>query len=352
MGRPRRLVARRPRLALPQRTYLLHAGPLARALELGRSPNLLWPADRSWFLASEIDFDSTLVGGSRDLAAAILGDPQIEAARVREDDSLRFDADAVNGGGATLAPLTELLAGSGFVAAEEEAGELIAAAAGNAETLDALVARRLTGEPLAWITGTVVFCDLEIRVASRGVRAALAERGARPPGRRAAAGERHRDRPVHRLRSDRADAAGAPSGSRVVATDLDERAVACARSNGVEAVVGDLFGALPDDLLGCVDVVVGVVPYVPTPELPLLQRDTFAFETTLSYDGGEDGLAILRRVIADARAYLRPGGALLLELGGEQGDALREELERLGYTGVEIMVDEDGDVRGVVATRR
>ncbi|MDX6729851.1 MAG: release factor glutamine methyltransferase, partial [Baekduia sp.] len=60
--------------------------------------------------------------------------------------------------------LTAVLAGAGFVAADEEAGELLARAAGDGELLEALLARRLTGEPLAWITGSVVFCGVEIRV--------------------------------------------------------------------------------------------------------------------------------------------------------------------------------------------
>ena len=60
--------------------------------------------------------------------------------------------------------LAELLADAGFVAAAEEADELLARAAGDRELLDGLVARRLTGEPLAWITGSVSFCGLEIGV--------------------------------------------------------------------------------------------------------------------------------------------------------------------------------------------
>jgi release factor glutamine methyltransferase len=107
---------------------------------------------------------------------------------------------------------------------------------------------------------------------------------------------------------------------------------------------------VPRTLEGAVDVVVGVVPYVPTPELGLLQRDTFAFESALSYDGGRDGTEILRRVLTDSPRFLRGGGALLLELGGEQADALRSDLARLGYVDVSVLVDEDGDVRGVEAT--
>jgi len=140
-------------------------------------------------------------------------------------------------------------------------------------------------------------------------------------------------------------------GARVLATDVDERAIACANANGVDARRGDLFAPLPDDLRGRVDVVVGVVPYVPTPELGLLQRDTLTFESPLAYDGGEDGADLLRRVVAEAPAFLAPGGALLLELGARQPEALADDLARLGYAGVEVLVDEDGDVRGIEATR-
>ncbi|MDQ6708985.1 MAG: methyltransferase [Candidatus Dormibacteraeota bacterium] len=139
-------------------------------------------------------------------------------------------------------------------------------------------------------------------------------------------------------------------GARVVATDLDERAVACARANGVEAFRGDLFAPLPRALAGAVDLVVGVVPYVPTPELPMLQRDTFTFESTIAYDGGPDGTNILRRVLRESPPFLKPGGAILLELGGNQAEALRGELERLGYVEVGVLADEEGDVRGIEAT--
>jgi release factor glutamine methyltransferase len=140
------------------------------------------------------------------------------------------------------------------------------------------------------------------------------------------------------------------SSARVVASDLDERAVTCATANGVEVYAGDLFAPFPRPLEGRVDVVVGVVPYVPTPGLPLLQRDTFTFESALAYDGGPDGTKILRRVLTDAPRFLRRGGALLLELGGEQAGALRGDLARLGYVDVSVLVDEDGDARGIEAT--
>jgi release factor glutamine methyltransferase len=136
--------------------------------------------------------------------------------------------------------------------------------------------------------------------------------------------------------------------ARVVAADVDPRAVACARANGVDAHEGDLFDALPTGLEPA-DVVVAVVPYVPSADLPLLQRDTFTFETPLAYDGGEDGTALLRRVVAGAPTRLRPGGTLLLELGGRQADALAGDLARHGFGTPEVLRDEDGDVRGIEA---
>lgn len=60
-------------------------------------PNLIWPADRSWFVVSEVDFDSTLVGGTVDLVAAIVESPALEAWQVEPTTSLAIDADKING---------------------------------------------------------------------------------------------------------------------------------------------------------------------------------------------------------------------------------------------------------------
>ena len=136
----------------------------------------------------------------------------------------------------------------------------------------------------------------------------------------------------------------------MVASDADGRAVACAAANGVEVYLGDLFAPLPRRLVGRVDVVVGVVPYVPTADLSYLPRDTLIFESPRSYDGGADGTGILRRVVAESPGFLRPGGALLVELGGEQAEMLDDDLARSGYLDVVVLRDDDGDVRGVEAT--
>lgn len=93
------------RLHLPSRDYLLLGGPLSGGPALSyygenwpawQSPNLLWPADLAWFLASEIDFNSTLVAGDTELIADILDCPALESWPVRPHDSLSSDGDRVN----------------------------------------------------------------------------------------------------------------------------------------------------------------------------------------------------------------------------------------------------------------
>jgi release factor glutamine methyltransferase len=242
------------------------------------------------------------------------------------------------------------LRAAGFVAAQMEADELLARAGGDAAALDAMLDRRLRGEPLAWVTGSTVFCGRRLRVAPgvyvpRPHTELLARRAV----------ERC---PPDGVAVDLCTGCGAVAavvaaerpGARVIATDADDRAVACARANGVDARVGDLFAPLAGGRDGAVDVVVAVVPYVPTPELRLLHRDTFAFEAQTAYDGGPDGTRLLRRVVAGAPRLLRRGGTLLLELGGDQPDLLAPDLAREGFTALSVLRDEDGDVRGVEAT--
>jgi len=249
-----------------------------------------------------------------------------------------------------VAELTAELSRAGCVAAEEEAVELAACARGDRSLLRALADRRLAGEPLAWITGRAPFGD----------RTVLVHPGVYVPrwqslelARRAVA-----QLPAHGRAIDLCTGTGAVAlalaaarpAARIVATDSDGRAVTCARANGVAAHRGDLFAAVPRSFRGETDVVVAVVPYVPSPEFHLLPRDTLRFEDPSHYDGGPDGALVLRRVVTDAPGFLRPGGAVVLELGGDQAEVLRPTLDRLGYTCMRTWSDEDGDLRGLEAT--
>jgi hypothetical protein len=95
-----------PRVRLPSRDYLLFAGSLAAAPELGwaspgggffpQSPNLFWPQDQAWCVASEIDLFCTLVAGSEALAQALVDNPRLEAWRVQPADPIAFDSDQIN----------------------------------------------------------------------------------------------------------------------------------------------------------------------------------------------------------------------------------------------------------------
>ena len=93
----------RSRLVHPDdREYVMLTVPLSAVRHLSdsgvgeSSPNLLWPADRAWCVTSEIDFDSTLVGGSSDLVQAVLDAPGLDSWPVSPEDSLAADADKIN----------------------------------------------------------------------------------------------------------------------------------------------------------------------------------------------------------------------------------------------------------------
>ncbi len=82
-----------PRVRLPHRSYLLYQGPVEAALTLptldgtsGQCPNLWWPADRAWCVASEIDLPWTYVGGPCGLIDTILADDRIEALPAAPED--------------------------------------------------------------------------------------------------------------------------------------------------------------------------------------------------------------------------------------------------------------------------
>ena len=252
---------------------------------------------------------------------------------------LHLDLDAV----------VDRLTAAGCVAAEEEAADYVAAAP-DAATLEAWLHRREQGEPPAWITGTTVFCGRTLHAAPgvyvpRAQTEELAERAAArlPPTGRAVDLCTGCGAVAAHLRAE------VPTAS-VVGVDLDPRAAACARRNGVAAVVGDL-GALPLGVGLGLDLVTAVAPYVPTGDLGLLPADVQRYEPRLALDGGSDGLDLVRRVVGAAGRLLRPGGWLLAEVGGAQDERLAPALAAGGFVDVAVWRDEDGDLRGIAARR-
>ena len=243
----------------------------------------------------------------------------------------------------------QMLTQAGCIAARKEADQLVRAAAGDPSLLDALVSRRTGGEPIAWLTGAVSFCGVELFVAP-GVYVPRPQ--TEPLARRAAT-----LLPATGVAVDLCTGAGAIAAvlaaavptARVLATELDEAAVQCARRNGVEVLEGWLDDPLPRELHGRVDVLTAVVPYVPTGSLTLLPRDVQAYEPRRALDGGVDGTDLMAEVVRRSPEWLSPGGWLLLELGGDQADPMGRLLRELGFEGLDVMADGHGDARAICA---
>jgi release factor glutamine methyltransferase len=137
----------------------------------------------------------------------------------------------------------------------------------------------------------------------------------------------------------------------VVATDVDPLAVECARRNGVRSRLGNLDEPLPPSWRGRVDVMTAVVPYVPTEELHLLPRDVLANEPRRALDGGPRGTAVLLRAAEAAARWLRPGGCVLLEIGGDQADEMASIFADVDLSEIRVHRDGDGHDRAIEARR-
>jgi hypothetical protein len=95
-------VAEAAAFEIPHRRLFLLTGPitaLGRSLETPpwwRSPSLWWPDDRAWCVATEIDFETTYVGGTRACIAELTGHPDLEAVAVDPADGITWVSDQVN----------------------------------------------------------------------------------------------------------------------------------------------------------------------------------------------------------------------------------------------------------------
>jgi release factor glutamine methyltransferase len=116
----------------------------------------------------------------------------------------------------------------------------------------------------------------------------------------------------------------------------------------VEFHRGDLLSPL--HAAAELDLIVANLPYIPTAEIAGLAPEVRS-EPNQALDGGPDGLVIIRRLIAQAAPYLRPGGSILLEVGDGQAPAVEELLRAAGFTEVRSARDL-GQVARVVIGRR
>lgn len=124
---------------------------------------------------------------------------------------------------------------------------------------------------------------------------------------------------------------------QVTATDISAAALEVARRNaerlGVAArctfLEGDLFAPLP--AADRFDLIVANPPYIPEAEIASLQPDIHQHEPHLALAAGPDGLDHLRRLSAEALAFLRSNGSVLFEVGAGQAPRVRELLEAAGF---------------------
>ena len=258
--------------------------------------------------------------------------------------------------------VVRMLRTAGCVFAEDEAALLLESARSSDE-LAVMVERRVGGEPLEVVVGWASFCGLQIEI-DAGVFVPrlrtefLVDEAARLvelvrlvlPS----------DDPVvvvdlccgsGALGVALAETLQAPV--ELYATDIDARAVECARRNvevvGGQVFQGDLDAPLPDDLRGRVEVLLANVPYVPSEAIAQMPAEARVHEPRVTLDGGPDGLDVLRRVAALAPRWLVPGGHLLVETSEAQADDARAAFEAVGLS-ARVAFDRDREATAVVGT--
>ena len=206
-----------------------------------------------------------------------------------------------------------------------------------------LVQRRMAGESVAYILGHKEFWSLDLEVDARVlvprpdtetlVEQALELLKAMPASER-----------VMRV-ADIGTGSGALAlalkkerpGDEIFAVDISPDALEVARGNAhrlaldVTLLQGDLVSPLA--ALGPFDLIASNPPYIPSQDIAGLSPEVLR-EPRLALDGGEDGLALVRRLASEARKVLAPGGALAMEIGAGQAAAAMEILRREGYANV------------------
>jgi len=218
-----------------------------------------------------------------------------------------------------------------------------------ARAVEALIARRERGEPVAYITGTREFHGRAFQVDAdvlipRSDTELLVETALRLcPA----------DAPLRVL--DVGTGSGAVAITlalerprwRVSALDVCARALARARANAerlgatVTLLHSDLFAALADATF---DLIVSNPPYIAEDDPHLLKGD-LRFEPALALASGANGLDLIERMIADAPARLADGGRLLMEHGWNQSEAIRARLSAAGYQDIATHLDLAGRAR-------
>ena len=224
---------------------------------------------------------------------------------------------------------------------------------------EALVERRLTGEPVNHITGHFSFCGLDLLVRP-GV---FSPRSSSEHTVELAVAHLRRRRGA-RVAVDVATGSGAIAlavahkvrGAEVWGVDISAEAVKLGRDNArrlglrnAHFRVSDMLAELPRRLRGAVDAFTIHPPYVARHEVRTLPVEIRRFEPhdTLT-DGSDDGLGLVRRLADDAPSFLRPGGAVLVEIAPYLARSTAKTLRRAGLVDVRSHRDSLGVTRVVI----
>lgn len=245
---------------------------------------------------------------------------------------------------------------------------LPALTAAQLERLDALLALRLQGTPLAYITGWQRFMGLDLRT---GPEALIPRRETEMLG--LAVQEKLRELADARGSVRVIDVccgsgnlalalAHAEPRAEVHASDLSPDAVCLARKNTallrlesrVQLHTGDLLAPFNDSVfVNAMDMIVSAPPYISSAKLDTMPAEIIGHEPQLAFDGGPFGVGILMRLMRESPALLRAGGWLGLEVGLGQGSAMLQLLRKnASYDAVETICDDDGQIRVLLARKR
>jgi release factor glutamine methyltransferase len=194
----------------------------------------------------------------------------------------------------------------------------------------ALLHRRLSREPVAYLTGRQEFWSLDFQV-TRGVLIPRSETERLVEVALTMAADMAANKPLRVL--DMGTGSGAIAVSlaaelpfaEVVATDNSPTALAIAQKNAALNEVADRITFLPGDWFAALgggnvfDLIVSNPPYIRRAEIATLEAEVSLWEPRDALDGGADGLDCYRRIAAEAWQFLTPNGALALEIGADMG---------------------------------
>ncbi|MFH1112453.1 MAG: peptide chain release factor N(5)-glutamine methyltransferase [Pseudomonadota bacterium] len=142
------------------------------------------------------------------------------------------------------------------------------------------------------------------------------------------------------------------------ATDVDLRALQSARLNAEDAGVSGALHLVAMDLVQAIrpgtgfNVICSNPPYIPSGDIPGLEPEVRDFEPLLALEGGPDGLDVVRRLVLGSKNQLAKDGAIILEIGEGQEDAVGEIMRDMaGVTRVETFRDLAGRTRVVKGSR-